>query len=110
MKHDDRRSSPRVEMMGRMQGRTVALGLSVHVREISLGGMSVETAEPFELNSVHQFNLTLGDGATIRLTGRVLRTARVATEGHLVHFVSGIQFIDDENDVAGIIQKANTDK
>jgi len=92
-----------------MQGRTVALGLSVRVREISLGGMSVETAEPFELNSVHQFNLTLGDGATIELTGRVLRSARVAPEGHPVHFVSGIQFIDDESDVAEIIQKAKTE-
>ena len=96
-------------MVGRMHGRTVALGLLVRVREISLGGMSVETAEPFEPNSVHQFSLTLGDGATIQLTGRVLRTAPMASEGQPVHFVSGIQFVDDESEVAGIIQKAKTD-
>ena len=107
MTHDDRRRSPRVEMMGRMQGRTVTIGVHVRVREISLGGMSVETDEPLELNSVHQFSLTLGDGATIELTGRVLRSARVAPDGHPAHYVSGIQFIDDSDDgVAGIIDKA----
>ena len=108
MTHDDRRRSPRVEMLGRMQGRTVALGLQVRVREISLGGMSVETAEPLEVGSVHQFSLTLGDGATIQLTGRVLRTAQVAPEGLPAFFVSGIQFVDDDAPVSEIIEKAKT--
>ena len=106
MTHDDRRRSPRVEMLGRMQGRTVALGLQVRVREISLGGMSVETAQPLEVGSIHQFSLTLGDGATIQLTGRVLRTAQVTPEGAEAFFVSGIQFVEDDADVSGIIDKA----
>ena len=106
MTHDDRRRSPRVEMLGRMQGRTVALGLQVRVREISLGGMSVETEQPLEVGSVHEFSLTLGDGATIELTGRVLRTAQVAREDLPSFFVSGIQFVDDDADVAEIIDKA----
>ena len=107
MTHDDRRRSPRVEMLGRMQGRTVALGLQVRVREISLGGMSIETSEPLDVGSVHEFNLTLGDGATIQLTGRVLRTAESAADGPVVH-ISGIQFVDEGDDahVAGIIDQA----
>ena len=67
--------------------------MKVMVREISLGGMSVETPEAFEVGSVNTFLLTLGDGAGIDVAGRVVYS-RVAMDADRRYFLSGIQFVD----------------
>ncbi|MEO7189933.1 MAG: PilZ domain-containing protein [Vicinamibacterales bacterium] len=92
----DRRRSPRIEMLGRLHGHSVALDLAVRVREISLGGMSVETTAPLVVGSTHEFSLTLGDGATIQLTGRIVRTDPLLPGSAPLGHLSGVQFIDDD--------------
>lgn len=67
--------------------------MQVLVREISLGGMSVETPEAFEVGSVNTFMLTLGDGAGIDVAGRVVYS-RPSMDVDRRYFVSGIQFVD----------------
>ena len=66
------------------------------VRELSLGGLTLETAQPFDLGSVHEFRLTLGDGAAVLLKGRVMHCRNIARAGDAPLFVSGVQFIDDD--------------
>jgi Tfp pilus assembly protein PilZ len=107
----DRRRSTRVEVLGRIQGQVVSLNVQVLVREISLGGMSVETPEAFEVGSVNTFLLTLGDGAGIDVAGRVVYS-RPSADNDRRFFVSGIQFVDLddlslETPVAGLIKHVN---
>ena len=92
----DRRTSPRVEILGRVHGQAVTLGVPVTVREISLGGMAIETPVPFPMGAVHEFRLTLGDGSTVLLRAKVVhcRTASAASDAPL--FLSGMHFVDDE--------------
>jgi len=96
-KNTDRRRSARVEVLGRVQGQLVRLDVQVTVQEMSLGGMKIETATPFEPGSVTSFLLTLGDGAGVEVFGKVVYTRRLeATEPPL--YQSGIQFVDQDDD------------
>ena len=69
----DRRRSARVVTLGRLRGAITSLGTPLVVREISLGGMSVETVNSFPVGSVNEFLLTLGDGAGVEVLGKVAR-------------------------------------
>ena len=105
----DRRRSARVEVLGRIQGQVVSLDVPVLVREISLGGMSVETPEAFPVGSVNVFMLTLGDGAGIDVAGRVVYS-RPSSDAHRRFYVSGVQFIDQtdsssETPVGGLVTR-----
>jgi hypothetical protein len=71
----ERRRAPRVDLVGQLRGELVSVDLPIVVREISLGGMSIETSEAFEIESRHSFVLTLGDGAGVSLCWAVSPTA-----------------------------------
>jgi hypothetical protein len=107
----DRRRSARVEVLGRIQGQVVSLDVPVLVREISLGGMSVETPEAFPVGSVNVFMLTLGDGAGIDVAGRIVYS-RPSADAHRRFYVSGVQFIDQDDSspdpsISGLVKQIN---
>jgi hypothetical protein len=99
----DRRRSPRVELLGLVSGRLLRPGTEVVVRDMSLGGLSTETPFPFERGSVHDLQLTLGDGAAVDLRARVMHCRNIAAEGEEPKYFTGFQFVDDdgENTPAG---------
>jgi hypothetical protein len=96
---DDRRRSPRVQLLGRLHGTMVSLDVPVDVIEMSLGGMSVETTISFPIGAVHTFSLTLGDGSTVELTGTVRHCRNVAPSDAAPRYVVGFQFVDDGGDI-----------
>jgi hypothetical protein len=93
----DRRRSPRIELLGRMHGHVVSLDVSVTVKEMSLGGMSMEASVPFPVGAVHEFRLTLGDESSAVLKGRIMYSRSVGAPGEPPVYLSGVQFIDDES-------------
>lgn len=103
----DRRRSPRVEVLGKIQGQIVSLDVPVRIREISLGGMSFETPQGFHVGLVQEFTLTLGDGSTVELSGRVVYS-RPTIDANRTYYVTGIQFVDEResvDSVGGIIDR-----
>ncbi len=92
----ERRRSARVEILGRLHGRAVSLDVPVSVREISLGGMAIETAVSFTEGAVHDFRLTLGDGAQVVLRGQARHCRSLAAEGQPPLYVTGFEFVDDD--------------
>jgi hypothetical protein len=106
MDANERRRSPRVEMVRRLTGQVAAVNVPLLVREISLGGMSLQTAAPLEVGSAHEFRLTLGDESTVVLRGRVLRSTNVASADETPVYVSGVEFLEDgEDPISGLIQR-----
>jgi hypothetical protein len=96
----ERRRAPRVDLVGQIRGELVSMSLPIRVREISIGGLSMETTEPFTVNSRHEFMLTLGDGAGVFVLGRVAYCrAEDRPDGKV--FISGIQFLDEDPSTAG---------
>ncbi|MFI5178407.1 MAG: PilZ domain-containing protein [Vicinamibacterales bacterium] len=92
----DRRRSPRIEILGRVRGHIVSLDTPVVVREMSLGGMAMETSFPFDVGSLHEFRLELGDGSKVMLQGQVRHSGNIAPAGAPPLYVTGIQFVDQE--------------
>ena len=94
----DRRRSPRVELLGLVSGRLLRPGTAVVVRDMSLGGIATETPFPFERGTVHDLQLTLGDGAAVDLRARVMHCRNIAAEGEEPKYFTGFQFVDDEGE------------
>jgi hypothetical protein len=78
-----------------MQGR-VSLPVPVTVREISLGGMSMDSSHVFEVGSIHEFGLTLGDESSVVLQGRIVYSRLNVGQDGSVRYVTGVQFVDEE--------------
>jgi hypothetical protein len=92
----ERRRAPRVAILGRVHGHVASLDVAVKVREMSLGGLSMETAFAFPVGALHEFSLTLGDGASVQLKGRVVYSRETPSAGGGTTYVTGVQFVDDE--------------
>ena len=98
----ERRRSPRVELRGLVSGRLLQPGTAVVVVDMSLGGLATETPFPFERGTVHELQLTLGDGAAVDLRARVMHCRNIAAEGEEPRYFTGFQFVDEEGeDAAG---------
>jgi len=106
---DDRRLSPRIEILERIHGHIASIDIDVRVLEMSLGGMGIETDFPFPVDAIHEFRLRLGDGSTVLLRGRILRCREQTNEDGVQTFVSGVQFLDEDppgdSAVSGLIDK-----
>ena len=90
------RRAPRIELMERIHGHLTSVDVPVLVREISLGGLSVQAALRFPVGAVHEFRLTLGDLSTVMVRGRVVHcTPREDEKGQLV-YNTGIEFLEDQ--------------
>ena len=98
---NERRRSPRIEILGRLYGHVVSLGLPIVVVEMSLGGCAIQTAIEFPLGAVHEFNLTLGDGSSVVVRGQAVHSKNVAAEDEEPSYLTGIQFIDDDGTEGG---------
>lgn len=106
----DRRRSPRIELLGRVRGHIVSLDTPVVVRDMSLGGMSMESAFPFEVGSRHEFRLALGDGSLVLLRGEIRHSRNIGVPGGTALYLTGVQFVDEappdgETTVADLIDK-----
>ena len=96
----DRRRSPRVELLGQLHGRVVPYDVNVTVRNISLGGMSIESPFPFPVGVSHDFRLTLGDESSVRLRGAILRCDSERAADGSTYFLTGIRFLDESPEEA----------
>jgi len=106
----ERRRSPRIELLGKLHGHVVALDVPLHVTELSMTGMGLQTGFDLPLDAVHSFRLTLGDGSTVILAGRVVRCQKVVREGEEVVYVSGVDFMDQDVDPATIESLIDRDR
>jgi hypothetical protein len=75
---EDKRLSPRLEMLGYVPGEITVLA-PVAIRDVSVLGAQVESSFPLLLNSVHEMRLHLG-GDNVVLKGRVAH-CRIADLG-----------------------------
>lgn len=99
---DGRRGSDdRIPILGGLRGE-VSVFERMAVLEISRGGAQIETSVPLQLNSLHSLRLVLGNRSVV-VRGRVTHSRlREVARGETV-YVSGIEFVDVPDPVAGVI-------
>lgn len=74
------------------------------IRQISRGGMQVETNFPLQLDSLHEFRLTLGEQSVV-VKGRVVHSRIAEFEHDGVIYRSGVEFIEPSAPVAEAIEE-----
>jgi len=100
---DEKRDRDRVEILGELRGE-VMIFQPLSIREISHGGCLVETAFQLHLNSLHEVRLTLGDKSVV-LKGRVAHCRISDVEQEIVHYRSGLEFIEPSERITGVIKE-----
>jgi hypothetical protein len=98
---DNKRDTERIELLGALQGEVMVYQPTA-VRQISKGGMQVETTFPMMLGSLHDFRLTIHD-LSIIVKGRVAHSRISEFDHDGVTYRSGIEFIEPSQHVASVI-------
>ncbi|MBY0496818.1 MAG: PilZ domain-containing protein [Cyanobacteria bacterium] len=70
---------------------------------MSHGGMQVETTFPLQLDSLHDFRLTLGDRSVV-VKGRIAHSRISDVDQDIITYRTGIEFIEPSERVAAAIQ------
>jgi hypothetical protein len=100
---DEKRDRERVEILGELHGE-VMIFQPLSIKEISNGGCLVETAFQLHLNSLHDIRLTLGDRSVV-LKGRVAHCRISDVEQEIVHYRSGLEFIEPSDRIREVIKE-----
>src|SRR6266550_5696860 len=98
---EDKRDTERIEILGELLGE-VMIYQPMAVKEISRGGAQVETGYPLQLDSLHDFRLTLGDRSVV-VKGRVAHCSISDVDQEIVIYRSGIEFIEPPDRVYSVI-------
>jgi hypothetical protein len=102
-KDDNKRDRERVEILGELHGEIMVFQ-PLSIKEISHGGCLVETSFPLHLNSLHDIRLTLGDQSVV-LKGRVAHCRISDVDQEVVHYKSGVEFIEPSERVGDVIKE-----
>jgi hypothetical protein len=97
----DNRDNERIPILGELLGEVMVFQ-PMAIVEISRGGAQVETRFPLQLDSLHDFRLTLGDRSIV-VKGRVAHCSISDVDQEIVTYKSGIQFIEPSDRVFSVI-------
>ena len=103
MDQDEKRDKERIEILGELHGE-VMIFQPLSIKEISRGGCLVETAFPLHLNSLHDIRLTLPDRSIV-LKGRVAHCSISDVDQEVVHYQSGLEFVEPSDRVREVIDE-----
>jgi hypothetical protein len=102
---DDLRQEPereRVPIVGELRGEVMVFQ-PISIMDISVGGAQIETAFPLQLDSLHDFRLTLGDRSVV-VKGRVAHCHIGDLEEERIGYRTGVEFIDPPEHVRAAIK------
>jgi len=97
----DKRDTERIQILGELHGEVMVFQPMV-IKEISRGGCQVETGFPLQLDSLHEFRLTLGERSVV-VKGRVAHCSISDVDQEIVLYRSGIEFTEPSDRVFGVI-------
>ena len=97
----DKRQAERVPMLGELHGEVMVLQPML-VRDISGGGVTVETRFPLQIDSLHDIRLTLADRSVV-VKGRVAHSHISDVDQDTVMYRTGLEFVEPSAAVLGAI-------
>jgi hypothetical protein len=88
----ERRDGPRLDILGELNGEVMVFQ-AMNVRDLSIAGAKVETPFALQLDSIHEFRLTLGEQSVV-VKGRVAHCQISDVEQEHISYQTGIEFVD----------------
>ena len=101
MASDNKRDTERLEIIGELRGEVMVFQ-PMAIKEISPGGAQVETGFPLQLDSLHEFRLTLGDRSVV-VKGRVVHCSISDVDQDVVLYKSGVEFVEPSERIASVV-------
>jgi hypothetical protein len=101
MKADDKRDTRRIEILGELRGEVMVFQ-PMAIKQVSRGGAQIETDFPLQLDSLHDFRLTLGDQSIV-IKARVAHCSISDIDQEVVLYRSGIEFIEPPDRVTTVV-------
>jgi hypothetical protein len=99
----DKRDTERLPMLGALQGEIMVFQPMV-IQEIGSGGVTIETAFPLHLNSLHELRLSLGTQSVV-VKGRVVHSRISDVDQDVVRYRNGIEFVEPSDRVSTAIKE-----
>jgi len=99
---EDRRQTPRVDLLREFQGHLIALDEAVIVQQLGPGGLTLVAAVPLSPTHIHDLRLTLDD-EVISVRARVVHS-RAVVDSDDVTYVSGLAFVELPPETLAIIE------
>jgi PilZ domain-containing protein len=99
----EKRDTERIQILGELHGEVMVFQ-PVAIKEISRGGAQVETAFPLQLDSLHDFRLTLGERSVV-VKGRVAHCSISDVDQELVVYRSGVEFIEASDRITKVVRE-----
>lgn len=97
----ERRDSERIDLLGTLHGDVLVVQ-ATEIRQISRGGMLVETRFALHVDSLHDFRLSLGTRSVV-VKGRVAHSRLSDVAQDSVFYLSGVEFVDQTEAVQSAI-------
>lgn len=89
---DERRESPRVQILGELRGEIMVFQ-PMTITEVAVGGAQIETAFPLQLDSLHDIRLTLGNRSVV-VKARIAHCRISDVEDERVVYRTGVEFVE----------------
>jgi hypothetical protein len=92
---NERRMSPRVELVVELYGKTIPMGLPVTLLNLSASGMGIRMTLPLPEATYQRFDLELADGTIVNLSGQIMHCEPAGES----QFLIGVRFAHPVPDV-----------
>ena len=89
---NEKRQAERIEMLGEMPG-AATVAQPIAIKELSRTGALIELSVPLQIDSLHQFRLTLADRAIV-IAGRIAHCRISDVDHDRVTYAAGVDFIE----------------
>jgi hypothetical protein len=99
----EKRDAERIPILGELQGEVMVFEPML-IKEVSVGGATVETRFPLHLNSLHDLRLTLGDRSIV-VKGRVVHSRISDVDQDIVAYRTGVEFVEPSERVVTAIRE-----
>lgn len=98
----DKRETERVPILGELQGEMMVFQPML-VKDLSRGGVTVETRFPLHIDSLHDVRLILGKKSVV-LKGRVAHSRISEVDHDIVTYRTGLEFVEASGAAIGAIR------
>jgi hypothetical protein len=100
----ERRRDPRLDVLGELYGYIETLNIPLIVRDLSLGGCSIETHQPLESGSTQFIRIDVYDSLSVTVQARIAHSSRAVGADRPTRYISGLQFLDaDRNQIGELL-------
>jgi hypothetical protein len=99
--YEHKREGERLQILGDLHGEVMVFQ-PMAVKELSPGGAQVETGFPLQIDSLHEFRLTLGDLSVV-VKGRVVHCSISDIDQEVIIYKSGVEFVEPSERFASVI-------